>query len=374
MLPHEAWRPYDRGYDGTRCACDAGHASPAEARQPPNCEEETIMERWIFDPATLARFTEGRKYRDEFETGLYPGGTNDMPQEHRRAGERIAATIRPLATGGALDESTGHILALVLGHSNCAMYFAALQQHLARQRDKLHPRFELLNAAVDGQQLPEILTLCGGVWDRAQSLLDRPGYSQRQVQVLFLHTTYHGARNRRQTPPGPFPDTMQAMQRDLNALLRHCVERFPNLKLAYLTCDGFRHFTRFEPHVYREAFAVKWLIESQLGGDAGTRFEGPDRRLPWLTWGPYVWDNRWDRSYFTDRVHPAPKAQEIFAEAYGEHLRQDPVARPWFLAPAASPELAAGHGQRPIGCERPGLPPADPNPDAGPVSPPADDG
>ena len=129
------------------------------------------MEPWTFDPATLKRFTEGKKYRDEFETGLYPGGKNEMPPAHRQAGERMAATIRPLDIDGAVDDENGASSALVLGHSNCSMYFGALQRHLAQQREKLHPRFELINAAVGGQQLPEIVAY-GGVWDHAQSLLD----------------------------------------------------------------------------------------------------------------------------------------------------------------------------------------------------------
>ena len=127
---------------------------------------------------------------------------------------------------------------------------------------------------------------------------------------------------------------MQNMQRDLDKVLAYCVERFPNLKIAYLTCDGFRHFTGFEPHVYQEAFALKWLIESQLRGEASTRFEGSERRFPWLTWGPYIWDNTWDRSYFTDGVHPAPKALEIFVDKYWQHLSHDSVAQPWLFAPA----------------------------------------
>lgn len=296
------------------------------------------MERWTFDPATLPRFTAGKKYRDEFETGLYPGGINDLPPAHRQAGERIAATVRPRDVAGAVDERNGRILALVLGHSNGALYFAALHRHLARHPAALHPHFELLNAAMGGQQLLEMLGFQGGVWDRAQRLLDRrPGYSPQQVQVLFLHTTYHGPVNAAGVPPRPFPEGMRHMQRDLDKLLAYCVARFPHLQIAYLTSDGLRHFTGFEPHVYQEAFAVKWLIESQLGGAASTRFEGPDRRLPWLTWGPYIWDSTWDRSYFTDGVHPARQALALFADAYWRHLGRDRVARPWLFAPAAAP-------------------------------------
>lgn len=308
------------------------------AGQSPQREEGAKMEPWTYDPATLQPFTEGKRYRDEFETGLYPGGKSEMPAIHRQAGERVAATIRPLDVDGAVDEQNGRILGLVLGHSNCSMYFGALQRHLAQQREKLHPRFELVNAAVGGQQLPEIVALRGGVWDRAQSFLDgRSGCSKQQVQVLFLHTTYHGASNGRRLPPRPFPEVMQNMQRDLDKVLAYCVERFPNLKIAYLTCDGFRHFTGFEPHVYQEAFALKWLIESQLRGEASTRFEGPDRHLPWLTWGPYIWDNTWDRSYFTDGVHPAAKTLDIFVDKYWQHLRGDSVAKSWLFTPEPSP-------------------------------------
>ena len=48
-----------------------------------------------FDPRTLKPFTEGSRYLGGYETGLYPGGGNEMPPAHRAAGEQIAATIRP---------------------------------------------------------------------------------------------------------------------------------------------------------------------------------------------------------------------------------------------------------------------------------------
>ncbi len=284
-----------------------------------------------FDPATLKRFTDGAPYLNKYETGLYPGAKNEMPEAHRKAGERVATAIRPLDTEGKPDDAGGRILALVMGHSNCRMYFGALEKHLAEHRAELHPRFELLNAAVGGQQLPQLVQLQGPVWDLSAKLLSRPGYSAQQVQVLFLHTTYHGAGNHGRVPPGPFPATMQQMQRDLAKVLAHCLHLYPNLRLAYITADGFRHFTGFEPHVWQEAFAVKWLIEGQLKGEPGTEFDGADRKLPWLTWGPYLWDNAWDQSYFTDGVHPAPKALSIFVDSYWRHLAGDSVAKRWLL-------------------------------------------
>ena len=309
--------------------------------QRPERDAPAASAKQAFDPAELRRFTEAAMYLGRHETGLYPGGKNEIPEAHRKAGQQIAAKIRPLGAEGVADEKEGRILGLVLGHSNCSMYFSALQKQLQIQRRLLHPRFELVNAAVGGQQLPQIVTLQGGVWERARSLLEnRPGYSRQQVQVLFLHTTYHGAGNPRRDPPRPFPENMRQMERDLEKVLAYCVERFPNLRIAYLTCDGFRHYTGFEPHVYQEAFALKWLVERQIKGEPATRYEGPDRRLPWLTWGPYIWDNAWDKSYFTDGVHPAQKALEIFVDKYWQHLCRDTVAQPWLFA-AVPPTTSA---------------------------------
>ena len=112
-------------------------------------------------------------------------------------------------------------------------------------------------------------------------------------------------------------------------MLRHCTKVYPNLRIAYLTSDGFRHYTGFEPHVWLEAFALKWLIESQINGEEGTEFEGGKRQIPWLQWGSYVWDNTWDKSYFTDGVHPSEKAQAVFVEKYWRFLTEDPITKRW---------------------------------------------
>jgi hypothetical protein len=295
------------------------------------------VKKWEFDVSQLPAFDRGGKYLGQYEMGLYPGGCREMPVAHREAGQRIAATVQPLDVAGARDEKQGKIIALVMGHSNCNQYFAELQIALQENAGQLHPRFEMLNAAVGGQQLQEIRPLQGKVWDKAAGLLAQPGYSPQQVQVLFLHTTYHNWKNVNEHPPREFPQVMQQMQADMEAVLAHCLTLYPNLKIAYLTSDGKRHYTGFEPHVWQEAFAVKWLIEQQIKGAERLCFEDrapSPRRMPWLCWGPYIWDNTWDETYFTDGVHPGPKARAIFVEKYWGLLRSDAVARPWLLGPA----------------------------------------
>ena len=136
-----------------------------------------------FDPTAMQPFTRGTLYLGKHETGLYPGGKNELPLAHRQAGERIAASIRPLDRIGPPDDQSGRILALVFGHSNCRIYCDALQRHLASHATELHPRFEMLNAAMGGQQLPQIVRPQGPVWDTANQLASRPGYSTQQVRV-----------------------------------------------------------------------------------------------------------------------------------------------------------------------------------------------
>ena len=49
-----------------------------------------------------------------------------MPPTHQESGVRLAATIQPLDVDGKPDAAKGKILALVMGHSNCRLYFDAL--------------------------------------------------------------------------------------------------------------------------------------------------------------------------------------------------------------------------------------------------------
>jgi len=143
--------------------------------------------RPAFDPGTLKPFTEGGLYLGKYETGLYPDGTNEMPEAHRHAGERIAATIRPLDARGKPDEEQGRILAVVFGHSNCAMYFAALGRHLQQRRDTLHPRFEMLNAAIGGNPRRHFAPHAGHPMGREGLSRNQPPGGSRPVPAGGSH-------------------------------------------------------------------------------------------------------------------------------------------------------------------------------------------
>lgn len=306
------------------------------AQDPKAGKKEGPPAGYAFDPRTLKPLTDGGLYLERFETGLYPGGRNEMPEPHQKAGERLAASIRPLDAKGDPDPKDGKILALAVGHSNGRHYFGALEEELRRRAEELHPRFEFVNAAVPGGGL---LTMKNWEadpprsksWQKARELTSRPGYSALQVQVLFLIATAAPAHPKGKLSEPDFPRRSQEIRRDFGTVVARFARDYPNIKIAYLMSDGFRHHSGAEPHVYQEGFAVKRLIEGQINGEPGTAFEGEGRKLPWLAWGPYFWDNSWDPSYFLDGTHAAPKARAIFVEKCWRLLSQSPASKPWFL-------------------------------------------
>jgi len=292
-----------------------------------------------FDPTTLKPLTAGGLYRGKYEMGLYPGGVNEMPEAHRKAGERLAATIRPLDTNGRPNDASGRILVVSLGHSNADYYFGALEEDLKKRASDLHPRFEFINCAVAGTGLgenekgkdnwdPDSPDARG--WNKLRQLKHRSGYSLQQVQVLFVLQTFHHAKYK-ELPPLSFPKDPQEIQPRMTKMLEDTKKMCPNLKIACLVSEHMRHFSGVEPHIYEEAFAVKWLIEKQIKGEPAMSYEGNGSKMPWLCWGPYLWDGAWDESYFLDGTHAAPKARAIFVEKFWKQLSQDSVARPWFL-------------------------------------------
>jgi hypothetical protein len=154
---------------------------------------------------------------------------------------------------------------------------------------------------------------------------------------------------RQPSASGAFPAHAQALQADLETILRTCRTRYPNLKIAYLS-SRTRAYVETpgslnpEPFAYESAFAVKWLIEKQIKGAADLNFD-PSRGAvvaPWVAWGPYLWaDGLAPRSDgFTwacsdlesDFTHPSasggvPKvARQLLA-----FFKTDPAATPWFL-------------------------------------------
>jgi lysophospholipase L1-like esterase len=161
-----------------------------------------------------------------------------------------------------------------------------------------------------------------------------------QVQVVWI----------KQADPGPtqgFPKYAQTLQAELRQLVQLLHRRFPNLKLAYLSSRIYGGYARTrlnpEPYAYESGFAVKWLIEEQLKGDAALNYDPAKGtvKAPWLSWGPYLWANgtskRADGLFYEegdfagDGTHPSARGQRKVADLLLTFFKSDATAKPWFV-------------------------------------------
>jgi hypothetical protein len=297
------------------------------------------------DTAALKPLTElGTGKYQEFEGGLYPGGSNMRPAEHEATGLALAKTIEPLAADGKPNPN-GRIVLLSIGMSNTSQEFSAFQQ-IARNDRSLNPRLVLVNGAQGGMtaaaiQDPEDRNRGTEFWRTVDERLREAGVSREQVQAVWL-------KQADAAPNQGFPKYARTLQSEMQTIAQVLHQRFPNLKLTYVSSRIFAGYasTRLnpEPYAYESGFSVKWLIEQQIQGDAALNFD-PKRgkvRSPWLSWGPYLWANgskgsvtdlRYEEADFAnDGTHPSPTGQKKVAAALLEFFETDSTTKSWFVA------------------------------------------
>ena len=272
--------------------------------------------------------------------GLYPGGSNERPLAHEAAGVEIARGIRPLASSGAVDEQDGKIGFLAIGMSNTSMEFEAF----AEQADEI-PRLNPAVVFVDGAQYSKASQFVANPNDSYWTVLDErlaeANLTDEQVQIVWLKQ----ARARANLP---FPLDAMLLKSDLREIVELLYQRFPNLKILYLSSRTYGGYATIdlnpEPHAYQSAFAVKWLIEDQLNGAVGLNYDPAQGTVyaPWLSWGPYLWADGiaaegdgfiWEQSDFSyDGTHPSPSGEAKVAGLLYHFLRTDETAVPWFFS------------------------------------------
>jgi hypothetical protein len=168
------------------------------------------------------------------------------------------------------------------------------------------------------------------------------GVTRAQVQVIWIKQADAG-------PTEGFPKYAQTLQSELTRIVQLFPERFPNVKLVYLSSRTFGGYAKTrlnpEPYAYESGFSVKWLIEEQIKGDKGLNFDSSQGKVkaPWLSWGPYLWANgttkradgfRWEeKDSASDGTHESPRGQEKVGKLLLEFFKTDTTTKPWFLKP-----------------------------------------
>ncbi len=279
-----------------------------------------------------------------FFGGLYPGGINARPPQHETAGQALAAQIQPLDAEGSLDEQNGRIVLVSIGMSNTNSEFDAFIR-LAGDDPRISRKVHLLNGAVGGATAERWVDQNDLPWQELDRQMARYQVSPSQVQAAWIKLTLTGG--------GDFPDKAIELQNHLQTIVQHLKEKFPNLKIAFLS-SRTRSYTYWrglspEPAAFETGFAVKWLIEQQIQGNAELNYD-PARgevKAPYLSWGPYLWIDGmtpnvngqvWAPEDLTgDCTHPSVSGQEKVARMLMDFFTSDSLTRGWFLESADSP-------------------------------------
>ncbi|MFC1716855.1 alpha/beta fold hydrolase [Candidatus Poribacteria bacterium] len=276
-------------------------------------------------------------YRGQ-EGGLYPGGANVPPDDHLKAGLKLAQQIAPLDKEGNPSKD-GKIVFLSIGMSNTTQEFQVFKKVADADPEK-NEQVVVVDGAQGGRDAKMTANVNSDFWQVIDQRLEKANVTPEQVQVIWLKQVIAGTRR-------AFPEEVKFLQECLVTNLHILADRFPNLRIAYVSSRIYAGYTQVggspEPHAYEGGFAVKWLIADQIAGKPELNYDPGKGTVnsPWLAWGPYLWaDGLNERSdgliylredLAEDGMHPSMKGREKVTKQLLAFLKSDPTARIWFV-------------------------------------------
>jgi hypothetical protein len=274
---------------------------------------------------------------------MYPGGKNERPAALEKAGLELAKQVQARDADGK-PNAGGKIVLLSVGMSNTSQASAGFAQELARDRER-NAAVVFVNGAQGGMTAARIQdprTDSGQqYWDTVDQRLQAAGVTRAQVQVVWIKQADAG-------PKQGFPGYARQLQAELKRIVQLLPERFPNVKLVYLSSRTYGGYAKTglnpEPYAFESALSVRWLIEEQIKGDKDLNFDPQRGRMqaPWLSWGPYLWaagsTKRADGFFYEesdfakDGTHLSPTGQQKVGRLMLQFFKTDATTRPWFMA------------------------------------------
>lgn len=255
-----------------------------------------------------------------FSGGLYPGGRNTPSSRYLAKGLAAAKTVKPIG---------GKIVLLSVGMSNTTQEFSVFKR-LADADPRKNRSVVVVDGAQGGQDAIRISTPEAPYWSVVDQRLQAAGATARQVQVVWVKQAYAGPRE-------PFPQDARRLQGALRKIHGILVDRFPNLRLVYLSSRIYAGYASTqlnpEPYAYQSGFAVKWTVQDAIEG----RLKGP-----WIGWGPYLWADgerprkdglTWSCADLApDGTHPSESGRRKVADRLLSFFTANRTARSWFVA------------------------------------------
>ena len=294
----------------------------------------------------LNEMTAADRYKGE-DGGLYGNGKNVPPTEHQKAADRELAEIVPLDADGK-PSPEGKIVLLSIGMSNTSMEFSKFEELADADPDR-SPHVATVDGAMGGQDAAcwsKPASAERYAWQALENRLEKAGVTPLQVQVLWVkHARIQPSKY------GDFPKHGQELKGHIRASLNIARDRFPNLRVAFLSSRIYAGYATTplnpEPYAYESAYVVRWLIQDQIKGEPALNYEPAKGEVeaPLLLWGPYFWaDGTTPRKsdgliwlpddLAADGTHPSgPSGREKAAKFLLNFFRTDPNAKSWFLKP-----------------------------------------
>jgi len=262
------------------------------------------------------------EYRGQ-DGGLYGGGRNEPPAALAGRAKNALAQVQPLDASGK-PSADGRIVFISMGMSNTTQEFSIFKR-IADVDPRKSDRLVIVDCAQGGRDA-RAWAQSDHPWEEAARRIEAAGVSLAQVQAMWVKQANAG-------PYTGFPAATNQLADDLKASLAKSRERFPNLRLVFLSSRTYGGYatTRLnpEPYAYEGAFAVRDLIRTQPA-------EGPV-----LLWGPYLWaagENgrafdslKYSREDFgPDGTHPSDSGRQKVAEQLLGFFTSNAFAKPWF--------------------------------------------
>lgn len=275
-----------------------------------------------------------------FQGGLYPSGANERPSSHETAGLALARSIEPMDSNGN-PEDNGRYVLLSIGMSNTNQEFEVFVRQANADRDK-KPALVVVNGAQGGATARAWAAATSPVWSEAMEKLSQQNVSPNQVAVVWAKLANSASND----APDPYRD---GLQRDTESVLNNLKDKFPNLKLVYLSSRIYAGYATStlnpEPYAYESGFVVKTAIGKQLSGDGALNFDPANGAVnaPWLSWGPYLWADGliprsdglvWECTDLRedDGTHPSEAGMEKVVDLLLQFFKSDSTAVEWFMA------------------------------------------
>lgn len=294
----------------------------------------------------LTDMTGDDRYKEQ-TGGLYGDGRNEPPESHLNDALEQAKLIRPLNEEGKPFDD-GKIVMISVGMSNTTQEFSAFVR-LANSDPVKSPHVFIVDGAQGGMDA-KVWSQPGerlregrpDPWTVLDRRLEQAGASPRQVQVAWI-------KQARRNPGsiGEFPRHAEELQGHLEGIVIKLKDRFPNLRIAYLSSRIYAGYAKSalnpEPYAYESAFAVRQLIEDQIDGKPSLNFDSVQGSIesPLLLWGPYLWANGEDgrkmddlvwtpEDFANDGTHPSNLGRRKVAQLLLNFMKNDPTTETWF--------------------------------------------